>query len=159
MTAMRTALRTAIAGVALLIAAAAPARAQHRAPRWGGGGAGVSPDAHQQQTHSRVAYQGLLLMAPGTPLSSAGISIQGRSSGGSWNGARPIYGGSPAAQPRPQGTDLSAFFGYVPPRGQTARIVPVHPVAQAPRTDARQHHSQITWPQRSVTSLPAARFP
>lgn len=146
--------RIATTGLVLLIAAAAPLHAQHAAPRWGGPGTRGSGADTRPQTHGHVTYRG------------PAISTQSPSWGGSWNGARPTYGGSPP-EPAPQrGEDLRGFFGYVPPQGQTSDNVPVPTVQRLPadipgqrrspitsqsttRVQAtlwRQHHSQITWP-------------
>ena len=103
-----TAARTTIAGFALLIAAASQARAQQRAPRWGG---------------ERTA---------------SANSASGQASGGSWDGRRTDYGGSPPARRERQGMDLSSFFGYVPPRGQTAQNVPVQPAVRLVQLPAEQ---------------------
>ena len=158
-----TSTRIAIVGVALLAAVAAPSRAQHRPPRWGGGGvasaaSAASAASSRQQSVPRVAFQGPLLIVPGIPLTSTSRFVQVESRGGSWDGRRPDYGGSPPVQSRPQGADLSAFFGFVPPRGQTADNVPV-PTALvmrqgrqraepegAPKQQGLQHHPRIIWP-------------
>ena len=155
-----TSTRIAIVGVALLVAVAAPARAQHRPPRWGGGVAAsaASTASSRQQWVPPVALQGPLLIVPGIPLTSTSGFGQPESRGGSWDGRRPDYGGSPPVHSRPRGADLSAFFGYVPPRGQTADNVPV-PTALvmrqgrqraepegAPKQQGQQHHPRIIWP-------------
>ena len=135
--------RIATAAIALLIAATVPLRAQHAAPRWGGGGTSASNGASPRQTHPHVAYQGPV------------ISSQVQSWGGSWNGARPTYGGSPPERPRQRGEDLRGFFGYVPPPGQTADNVPVPSVERLSWDVPRQHRSQITWPLRSMERVTA----
>jgi hypothetical protein len=124
-----TATRTTIAGFALLISAASQARAQQGAPRWGGGGTAASSASNQQATHTHVSSRGPFLTVPGAALGS-GNNSAGQASGGSWDGRRPDYGGSPQVQRAQQGNDLSSFFGYVPPRGQTAQNVPVQPAVR-----------------------------
>ncbi|MFI5312215.1 MAG: hypothetical protein ACHQQ3_13325 [Gemmatimonadales bacterium] len=156
-----TSTRVAVTVVALLATATTVAHGQVRAARWAGGGSGVSSTSSQQQTHTHVTYQGPMLVVPGTPLTRSTSASQGQAPGGSWNGARPTSGGSPAAQSRQQGTDLSAFFGYVPPRGQSAQNVTGENTQNSGRAVARrtvtsittpattppqEHHSRITWP-------------
>ncbi|MFI5311826.1 MAG: hypothetical protein ACHQQ3_11360 [Gemmatimonadales bacterium] len=113
-----TATRWNIAGLALLIAAASQAGAQQRAPRGGGGGAVPSP-SNQPAMSTHVSSRG--------PFVTNTDGSSGRSRGGSWDGRRPDFGGSPPARRQQRGVDLSAFFGYVPPRGQSAQNVPLPP--------------------------------
>lgn len=138
--------RAALAG-ALLLVAWATLCAQHAPPRWGGGGVGASSGAIRE-THSRVTFIEPRVIVFGTPMTNL-ATVPSHSSGGSWNGSRPTYGGSPPPQPRPRGVDLSGFFGYVPPRGQTAQNAPVQraPVVRV-RPQPEEHRSQIIWPDR-----------
>ena len=59
----------------------------------------------------------------GTPRWGGHVTVDSR--GGSSDGRRVNDGRSPPVQRAQQGSDLSGFFGYVPPRGQTARHVPL----------------------------------
>src|SRR3989304_5213405 len=113
--------RVALA-VALLGVAAVTLCAQHAPPRWGGGGVGAS-SAGIREADPRVTAVGPFVIVPGTPMTAPATGPR-HSGGGSWDGSRPTSGGSPPPRPRPRGADLSAFFGYVPPRGQTAQHVP-----------------------------------
>jgi hypothetical protein len=122
-----TTTRITIGGFTLLIAAASPARAQQRTPRSGGDGTAAASTSSPQATHSHVSSRGPFLTVPSA---APGSGSAGQASGGSWDGRRPDYGGSPPVQRVQQGNDLSSFFGYVPPRGQTAQNVPVQQAAR-----------------------------
>ncbi len=143
--------RAALIGVALLAGAAATASAQQRPPRWAGEGT-RSPSA-TNRTHAHVAYRGPVVIVEAGPFAGPHTASRNQPAGGSWDGRRPTAAGSPPAQVRRGTTDLSGFFGYVPPRGETpqnarvqpARRVTEQPVATPPR-DTVQHHPRITWP-------------
>ena len=141
--------RVALA-VALLVVAAVTLCAQHAPPRWGGGGVGAS-SAGIREAHPRVTAVGPFVIVPGTPM-TARATVPSHSGGGSWNGSRPTSGGSPPPRPRQRDAELSAFFGYVPPRGPAAQSVPVQ---SAPGVRARAqpevHHPKIIWPDRRRT--------
>lgn len=151
--------RIALISVALLTGTAASARAQQQTPRWGGEGNRTT--AHESQGHPHVAYGGSPIIIrsapyPGPSHSSRPRSSDSQATGGSWDGRRPVAGGSPPEQRGRQGaTDLSGYFGYVPPRGETAQNSSIQPVqrassqlgARAVATDTTQHHPRITWPR------------
>jgi hypothetical protein len=140
--------RVVLIGVALLAGATATARAQQRPPRWGG-----SPPA-TNQTHPHVTYQGPVVIVEPAPFTVPGAASRSPAAGGSWDGRRPVSGGSPPVQRRQGTTDLSGFFGYVPPRGETAQSARIQPARRAtwqdgvsiPARDTVQHHPRITWP-------------
>jgi hypothetical protein len=112
-----TSIRVSIA-VLTLLTAAVPASAQ----RWGGGGPGVSQPRVRVATRARVIYGVPVVVV--VPFTRVGDRDEFRgdrddsrrhSGGGSWDGSRPGWGGSP---PVPVGPNYGAFFGYVPPRGR-----------------------------------------
>jgi hypothetical protein len=104
-----TSIRVSVALVTLLAAAAMPAGAQ----RWGGGGPGVSQPRVRAGARARVIYRvPVLVVVPSVRVEDRD-DFRRRPGGGSWDGSRPGWGGSP---PVP-GPNYSAFFGYVSPRG------------------------------------------
>jgi hypothetical protein len=120
-----TTMRASVVLLTLLAAAALPARAQ----RWGGGGPGVSQPRERVRTRARVVYRvPLVVVAPFVRVEDRG-DFRRRSGGGSWDGSRPAWGGSP---PVPVGPNYGAFFGYVPPRGQV--ITQSAPAVEPTRT-------------------------
>ena len=101
---------TSMLVLALLVAAAAPARGQ----RWGGGGPGVS----RPVAPTRIATRGRVVLMPYRPMQVPVIVQRQTTTGGTWDGRRPTMGGSPPVQFRQALPDYSGFFGFVPPRGQ-----------------------------------------
>jgi len=143
--------RAALIGVALLAGAATTARAQQRPARWAGDGTRSRPATNQ--SHSHVAYRGPVVIVDAAPFPGPNTAFRNQPAGGSWDGRRPTAAGSPAAQVRQGTTDLSGFFGYVPPRGEAperARIEPARRVTEQPVTrptrDTVQHHPRIYRP-------------
>ena len=116
-------IRVSAAIIALLVAAAGTARGQ----RWGGGGPGVS-QPRGPVPHGRIVYRVPVTRWPFLHMEDRD-DLQRRSGGGSWDGSRPVSGGSP---PVPVGPNYGAFFGYVPPRGQV--ITSNAPAVQPMRT-------------------------
>ena len=122
----------------VLAAASTPATAQ----RWGGGGPGVSPGQRHDARRDRVIVVVLPVYAPviAVPLDVNGytssttrrLTSRSYSGGGSWDGSRPAWGGSPA----PVNHDVASYSASNPRDRTPASYTSTRPSGMSGRSMA-----------------------